>query len=129
MHLFTVDLKNQPGELACLSETLGQRGVNLGLGGVTAGERGLVYFTASDEDTARTALETANLPYAQHPALQVRCPDRPGEVGRFVRKLADAGINIEALLPISISDGEVVFATCVDKPDEARQVLGAQVIG
>jgi hypothetical protein len=103
--------------------------MHLGLNGVTAGERDLVYVTASDKDAARTALETANLPYAQHPALQVRCPDRPGEVGRFVRKLADVGINIEGLLPISVAGGEVVFATCVDKPDEARRVLAGQAVG
>ena len=55
MNVFTVDLKNQPGELAHLGEALGQRGINLQLSGVTAGDHGLVYFTASDEDAARTA--------------------------------------------------------------------------
>jgi hypothetical protein len=129
MNLFTVDLKNQPGELAHLGEALGQHGVNIELAGVTAGDHGFVCFTASDEDTARTALSAANLPYAEHPALQIKCPDQPGEVGRFARKLTDANINIEGLLPISICDGEVIFATCVDKPDEARRVLGEQVVG
>jgi hypothetical protein len=49
--------------------------------------------------------------------------------GRFARKLTDANINIEGLLPISICGGEVVFATCVDKPDDARHVLGEQIVG
>jgi hypothetical protein len=74
-------------------------------------------------------LEAANLPYAEHPALQIKCPDQPGEVGRFARKLTDANINVEGLLPISICDGEVIFASCVDKPDQARQVLGEQIVG
>jgi hypothetical protein len=129
MNLFTIDLKNQPGELAHLGEALGQRGVNIELAGVTAGEHGFVYFTASDEDATRTALSAANIPYAEHPALQVKCADQPGEVGRFARKLADANVNVEGLLPISICGGEVIFATCVDKPDEARRVLGEQVVG
>jgi hypothetical protein len=80
MHLFTVDLKDQPDELT----QLGQHRVNLGLGGVTAGDDGLVYLIASDEDAARTALETANLPYAQHPALQVKCADHLGEARRVL---------------------------------------------
>jgi hypothetical protein len=129
MNLFTVDLKNQPGELAHLGEALGQYGVNIELAGVTAGDHGFVCFTASDEDAARTALQAANLPYAQHPALQVKCSDQPGEVGRLARKLTDANINIEGVLPISICNGEVIFATCVDKPDEARRALGEQVVG
>ncbi|MGC9671560.1 hypothetical protein ACNTMW_34095 [Planosporangium sp. 12N6] len=129
MHLFTVELTSQPGELARLGETLDRRGVHPEAGGATIGGRGVVYLTANNEDAARSALDGANLPYAQHPALQVKCPDRPGEVGRFVRKLADADINVEGLLPISITGGEVVFATCVDKPDEARRILGEQVIG
>jgi hypothetical protein len=123
MHLFTVGLKNQPGALAHLSRPLGRRGVNLEVNGVAAGDRGFAYRTASNEDAARIALETVNLPSAEHPALQVMCPDQPGEVGRFVRKLAEADVNIEGLLPISIFDGEVIFATCVDRPDEARRVL------
>jgi hypothetical protein len=46
-----------------------------------------------------------------------------------VRTLAEADINIEGLLPISMTGGEVIFATCVDKPEEARRVLGEQVVG
>jgi hypothetical protein len=129
MNLFTVDLKNQPGELAHVGEALGQRGVNIELAGVTAGDHGFVYFTASDEDAARAALSAANVPYAEHPALQIKCADQPGEVGRFARKLTEANINIEGLLPTSICGGEVIFATCVDKLDEARRVLGEQVVG
>ncbi len=128
MNLFTVDLKNQPGELAHLGEVFGQRGVNIEVGGVTAGDHGFVYFTASDENAARAALEAANVPYTTHTAFQIKCADQPGEAGRFARKLADANINIEGLLPISICGGEVIFAACVDQLDEARQLLGEQVI-
>jgi hypothetical protein len=129
MNVFTVDLKNQPGELAHLGDALGQRGINLQLSGVTAGDHGLVYFTASDEDAARTGLEAANLAYTEHPAIQVKCADQPGEAGRFARKLAEANLNIERLLSISICAGEVTYAVCVDNLDEARRVLGEQVVG
>ncbi|MEV8516226.1 hypothetical protein [Dactylosporangium sp. NPDC051484] len=128
MKIFTIDLKNQPGELAHVGEVLGQRGVNLELGGVTAGDHGLVFLTATDEDTARAALDAGRMPYTEHPAIQVKCADRPGEVGRFARKLTDGNVNIEGLLPMSICGGEVVFATCTDNPDEARRILGDQVI-
>jgi hypothetical protein len=129
MQLFVVDLKNQPGELAHLGESLGQRGVNIELGGVTAGDHGLIYLTASDEDAARAALDAASLSYRENAAIQIKCADRPGEAGQLARKLADANINIEGMLPISICGGEAIFATVVDRPDEARRVLGDQIAG
>jgi hypothetical protein len=129
MNIFSVDLKNQPGELAHLCEALAQRQVNIELAGLTAGDHGLVSFTASDEAAARAALEAASVPYTMHPALQVSCPDRPGEAANVARRLADAHVNIDTLLPISICAGEVILAVCVDKPDEAQRVLGNQVVG
>jgi hypothetical protein len=40
MNLFSVGLKDQPGELAHPGEVCAQRGVNLQLAGVVTGERG-----------------------------------------------------------------------------------------
>ncbi|GAA4719190.1 ACT domain-containing protein [Phytohabitans rumicis] len=128
MFLFTLDLKNEPGELAYVGESLGQRDINVELGAVTLGDHGLVSLTASDEDAARAALMEASLPYTEHPALQIKCADRPGELGRIGRLLADAGINIEGLVPVSICQGEAVFAAAFDKMDDARRVLGDLVI-
>jgi|SRR6266511_760569 len=129
MNLFTVELKNQPGELAHLGEVLGQRGVNAELAGVTAGDHGTVLFTASDEAAARTALEGAGIEFTERPALQVKCLDQPGEAGKIGRTLADANVNVEGLLSVSICQGEVVFAVSVDKFDEARTALGDRVVG
>jgi hypothetical protein len=49
MNLFSVELKNQPGELAHVGNICAQHGVNLQLAGVTTGDHGTVLFTASDE--------------------------------------------------------------------------------
>jgi hypothetical protein len=84
MKLFTTDLKNQPGELAHVCETLAQRGVNLELSGVTAGDHGLVYFIASDEAAAREALHAANIGFestrrcgSSAPTSQAKPPRSP----------------------------------------------------
>lgn len=129
MNLFTVELKNQPGELAHFGDVCAQRGVNLQLAGVVTGEQGTVVFTASDEPALRTALEGAGIEFAERPALQVKCADQPGEAAAFGRKLASAGVNIEGMLEVSICQGECIFAIAVDNPDEARAALGDQVIG
>lgn len=129
MNIFSVELKNQPGELAHFGEVLGQRGVNMELAGVTAGEHGTILFNASDEAAARTALEGAGIEFSERPALQVKCLDQAGEAGRIGRALANANVNIEGLLSVSICQGEVVFAVTVDKLEEARTALGEQVVG
>jgi hypothetical protein len=129
MYVYTVELKNQPGELAHVCEVLGRSGINIEPAGATAGDHGTVYFTASDESATAAALEGAGIEFTQHPALQVTCADQPGEAAKFARKLASAHVNVEWLLPVSICQGEIVFALCVDKVDEARAALAGQVSG
>jgi hypothetical protein len=126
MNIYTVELKNQPGELAHLCEVFGRSGVNIEPSGATTGDHGTVYFTTSDESAATAALEGAGIEYTEHPALQVTCADRAGEAAKFARKLANAEVNVEWLLPVSICQGEVVFAVSVDKLDEARTALANQ---
>jgi hypothetical protein len=44
------------------------------------------------------------------------------------RRLADAGVNTDLLLPVRVSD-ELFFAViCVDDADTARSALGDQVV-
>jgi hypothetical protein len=129
MNIYTVELKNQPGELAHVCEVLGRGGINVELAGATAGDHGIVCFIASDESSVTATLEGAGIDFAAHPALQVTCSDQPGEAAKFARKLANASVNLEWLLPVSICQGEAVMALCVDKVDEARTALGSQISG
>jgi hypothetical protein len=43
------------------------------------------------------------------------------------RSLADAGVNIELLAPIGMTDGEVVVAIGVDNAEKARNALGDRI--
>ena len=78
MSVFTVDLKNQPGELARLCEAMAGRGVNLILCATTRGEDGTAAFIADDEAGAETALADAGIGYARRPALTIRMENQPG---------------------------------------------------
>jgi hypothetical protein len=104
MNLFSVEFKNQPGELAHLGDVCAQRGVNVQLAGVVSGERGTILFSASDEAAVRAALEGAGLEFTERPAVQVKSADQPGEAATFGRKLA------------SICQGEVIFAMPLTSP-------------
>jgi hypothetical protein len=128
MSVFTVDLKNQPGELARLCEAMAGRGVNLILSAAARGDHGTVAFIADDEARAETALAGAGIGYARRPALTIRMENQPGAGAATFRKLAGAGVNTDLVVPIRVSDDLFFAVICVDDPDTARLALGVQVI-
>jgi hypothetical protein len=128
MSVFTVDLKNQPGELARLCEAMAGLGVNLILCATTRGENGTVAFIADDEASAETALTDTTIAYTRRQALTVRMENQPGAGATTFRKLADAGVNTDLLVPVRVSDDLFFAVICVDDPDKARRALGVQVI-
>jgi hypothetical protein len=129
MSVFTVDLKNRPGELARLCEALAGRGINLVLCVTSRGEDGTAAFIADKEASAEAVLADAGIRYTMRPALSIRMENQPGAGAATFRKLADAGVNAELLLPLRVSDDLFFAVICVDDPDKARRALGVQVIG
>jgi len=128
MSVFTVDLENQPGELARLCEAMAANGINLVLSATAHGGEGTVAFVADDEAAAETALQDAGLRYAVRTALTIRMENQPGTGASTFRKLADAGVNADLLLPIRVSDDVFFAVVCVDDEEKARDTLGTQVV-
>jgi hypothetical protein len=60
------------------------------------------------------------MPVTQYPAGRGWCRDPVG--GR------DAGVNADLRVPVRVSDDLLFAVICVDDLDEARRVLGVQVI-
>lgn len=89
---------------------------------------GTVAFVAHDEAGAETALAGAGARYTRRPALIIRMENQPGTGAATFRKLADADVNADLVVPVRVS-GDLFFAViCVDDPDKARRALGVQVI-
>lgn len=128
MSVFTVDLENQPGELARLCEAMAANGINLVLSASGLGEDGTVMFVADDEAGAQAALTDAGLKYAMRPALTIRMENQPGTGAATFRKLADAGVNADLLLPVRVSEDLFFAVICVDDQEKARDALGEQIV-
>jgi hypothetical protein len=111
-----------------MCEAMAGRGVNLILCATTRGEDSTVAFIADDEAGAQTALADASIGYARRPALTIRMENQPGSGAATFRKLADAGVNADLLVPVRVSDDLFFAVICVDNPDKARRALGVQVI-
>jgi hypothetical protein len=128
MSVFTVEMENKPGELARLCEAMADSHINLVVSAIASGAEGTVVFVADDEAAAQAALLDAGLRYHMRPALIIRMENQPGSGATTFRKLADAGVNAELLLPVRVSDDLFFAVMCVDDEDKAREALGAQVL-
>jgi hypothetical protein len=126
MQVFLVDLKNKPGELARVTEAIAAKGVNItGISGATCSDSGRAAVLTSDDATTRTALKGAGFTYAELEATDTALRHEPGTLAKAARRLADAGINIEALLPIGMEGNEIHVAFVTNDPVKAKQVLSA----
>jgi hypothetical protein len=128
MSVFTVDMENQPGELARLCEAMAEGHINLVLSATARGDDGTVVFVADDEAGAQAALLDVGLTYEMRPALTVRMDNQPGSGAVAFRRLADAGVNADVLLPVRVSDDLFFAVICVDDEEKARDALGDLVV-
>src|SRR5205823_10068186 len=122
---FIVELQNRPGGLAALAEAIAERGINItNLAGVTCGGSGSVGLLTNDEASTKTVLDAGSFSYRQIDLISAALEDKPGTLGAAARRLADAGVNIELLLPTGMEGGKFSVAFGVDNAAAAQQALG-----
>jgi hypothetical protein len=124
MNAFLIELPNKTGELARVTEAIAAKGVNLtGVSGSTCGTSGSVAILTADDATTRTALKDAKFSFREVEATQIPIGNVPGALAKVTRRLADAGVNIEALLPTGMQGNEVTVAFVTSDPAKARSIL------
>jgi hypothetical protein len=125
MYAFIVDLKNKPGEVAKVTEAIAGQGVNItGFTGATCGDTGSVALITSDEVATRRALTDGRWTYHPVELVTAALADKPGSLAQVTRKLADAGVNIEAAIQTGMTGGSVHMAFATDNPSKAKEALG-----
>jgi hypothetical protein len=120
-----LSLEDRPGEGARLGEALGNAGINIeGLCAITHEGRATVHILVEDATAARSALDAAGIKVEGETHVIVTDfgprEDKPGEMGRAARALADAGINVSLVYLATRSRG--VMATSDNA--KARELLG-----
>ena len=119
---FVVELKNEPGAMATLAESLAARGVDLrAIGGGSIGDSGHVIMTTADDDTAKAVLDEKGYNYIEGESILAEVDDRPGGMARLARALADANVNGHLFL--GRWGDRATFAFVVDDPEAARPIL------
>lgn len=114
---------DQPGVLARMGAALGEAGINLeGVSAFTGQGKGIVHVLVADAERALEVLDAAGFDVrAAREVVVVPIEDRPGALGEYCGKLADAGINIEQAY--LATDNRLVVAC--DDVARAREILPA----
>jgi hypothetical protein len=119
----TIEGDDSPGLLAEIGEALGRSGVNIEtLAAFSHEGRGYVQLVVDDEEDAAEALKVAGVEVAtSRPVMLVTLDDRPGELGRYCRKLAEAGVTISGVYLSKRGGGETELIFTVDDLEAAQR--------
>lgn len=123
----TVYLDNRHGTLGDLASFLGRNGVNIyGLAVAVTGEgHGHARLIVSDTEKARQLIEDSNELVAATDVLLVHADNTPGELGRVLKRMAEAEVNIEYAYVMGGPDNEKGIVLCPSDIDTALAALGA----
>ena len=121
---FSIQLTHRPGELARVATALSRHGVNIkSLAALAIGQQVLLRIIADDVESARAALEGANIRFDEHEVVTVLLENQAGELAALAGKLADANVNLQAIYLTGIEDDLVELAVVTDDVKKAKRVL------
>lgn len=118
-----VTVEDQPGTLAEIGELLGRSGVNIeSLCANSHNGLGFVHLVVDDgEDAAEFLRSNGYKVESSRPVMTTTLDDRPGELGRYCRRLANAGVAISAAYLVKKEGGETEMIFAVDDIESARR--------
>jgi hypothetical protein len=116
-----IQIANEPGALATISETLGAQGVNIHGFGVWVAT---AHIVVSDIDLAISILREQGFQFDIVDVLELVMPDEPGNLSEIARALGEAGINIDYAYTVSTDvPGAASFVLAVANTNQAEQLL------
>ena len=120
---FSIPLQNRPGALHGVLKSLSAAGVNiLGVSSEGVGGLGFVHLVSDSGNKTLAVLQRSGFNVFEAPVFNVDLDNRPGELARLTRALAERGANIVQIYGTTSGNvGRLLFT--VDAPDKARPVL------
>ena len=118
-----VTADDQPGALARIGELLGSSGINIEtLSAFTYNGLGVVHLIVDDSDDVAELLRSNDFKVdGTRAVLTATLDDRPGELGRYCRKLSAAGVDISTAYVMKRAGGESELIFAVDDLEAAQE--------
>jgi hypothetical protein len=121
---FTIHMTHRPGELADVANALSLKGINIkSLAALNLGHQALLRIIPDDPAAARDALRDKNIRFEENEVVSVLLENKAGELTGVSAKLAEAGLNLEAIYVVGLAEGLIELAIAVDDVKKAKKVL------
>jgi hypothetical protein len=116
-----VEIANEPGTLAAISDVLGRAGINIQGFGVWVAT---AHLLVSDVERAEEILRREGFLYRVADVLRLELPDEPGNLAEISQAIGDAGINIDYAYTVTgTAPGSAAFVLAMANTDEAEELL------
>lgn len=126
MNGYMISTKDQPGLAARLFEAAAARGVNVFPAyGLADGTVGLVLVGSDDEPGLVAAIADAGLTATALEMVVTELDNRTGTGAELFRKIAAAGVNLRAAVPIGMSGDRVQIGLAASDAAALKAALGS----
>lgn len=117
-------MPNKPGALASLAKLFADKGINLlGIASEVRDDSGLVRLAVEGDADVSGILSKAGFASVETDLLSIEVDDRPGELHRATKILADAKFNITTVYGTSLGGGAARILIAVQGADKAKALL------
>lgn len=124
MKEFRVVIGNRPGELARVAENLAREGVNIkAVSATTGGNQVILHIIGHDVQATRSALQEMRAHFKEQEVVTLLMEDSAGELATVANRIADAGLNMDAIYLTGKADNLIELAVAVDDVKKAKKVL------
>lgn len=125
MNAFLIELENQVGELARITEAIAAKDINItGFSGSTCGDSGTILVLTDDDASTKAALQDMGCSFSEQEIVEVTLQHVPGTLAKAARRLAEAGVNIDAAVPTGMDEnGAIVVGFVTNDPAKTRSIL------
>lgn len=125
---FEITVQNKIGALADVSEALAKSKINIRAIATEVKDAGLgvVKVITDDEQNTRKLLSMGNFEFEEYDVVPVKLSDRPGELARLSRGLANLGVDIESVFVLDKENGMTEVALKVNDLAKAKKLLSVK---
>ncbi len=124
MRDFAIQLTHRPGELARITNALSLQNVNIkSLAAMMLANEAMVRLIPDDPVAARKALNENHIRFEEKELVTLLLENRAGELTGVASKLAEAGLNLEAVYVVGLADNLIELAFAVDDVKKAKKVF------
>ena len=121
---FTVHMSNRPGQFAALADRLSKAGVHIeALALFSHGDDSMARLMANDVTITRRVLSEAGVRFEEQHVVETVIKDEPNALADMTKKLADSGVNIEAMYLLHANGDSLHCAVAVDDHTTAAAYL------